>query len=269
MRPRGLHTALWRSVGRLTVSLLSGLLSAGLLSACASGGPEGRSDAGGVIIPRTWDAGGGGTGECGFRGGSCCSGFCNMGLTCDPTTDRCEGAACGAAGQECCAEGAPCQTGLSCLVSGLCEAAGVDAGPPSCGARGSACCASIPECASGLACMGGTCLEAAGCGATGQTCCAGGACNSGLTCDPSSNTCRSSTAPTCVPDGGACTTSADCCSSDCVSGTCDNGGTLPPCGSFATCGSCTDTPHCMDCGGSCVDYFLGGEFLCAVYPEDC
>ena len=44
---------------------------------------------------------------------------------------------------------------------------------------------------------------------------------------------------------------------------------MAPCGTFSACGTCTNTAHCMWCGGLCVDYVIGGKLLCAAYPDQC
>jgi hypothetical protein len=85
---------------------------------------------------------------------------------------------CGTLDQSCCASGAACTTGLSC-VSGTCETT-----PVVCGGVGDVCCSSAPACSTGLTCASGTCQDPyPNCGASGQPCCAAiVVCDPGLTC---------------------------------------------------------------------------------------
>ena len=145
-------------------------------------------------------------------------GDCSGGKTCCSDSEGCNSGgqcvSCGGPGEPCCDGDVPCQYGVSCVEDNTCQVCGETDGPccdtysradecqdgsnacniiaqkcVTCRTQGETCGTTTPCCV-GFVCNSGSCVE---CGGNGQQCCVGNNpgddCNSGLTCNYSTNQC--------------------------------------------------------------------------------
>lgn len=164
--------------------------------------------------------------KCSSGAGVCCSGPCNSNGYCEPcggNTSACE------QNTDCCSQN---------CVNGTCQ----------CYSYGTAC-TSSQQCCSGL-CYENACDS---CAPQGYSC-ATLQCCSGLLC----NVVAGSLCETCLLNGNTCTSSSQCCSGNCLDGTCE-----PAC--LANGSQCSSPGQC--CGDGCSPQ--GGCFTCGASGSGC